>query len=143
RSIEIKQAVIDQDFREAGPRKVLNFGHTIGHAIESLSLKTENPLLHGEAIALGMIAETHISEKYAALSDAEAREIRSVLEQIYSDVHFLAKAEDLLELIQGDKKNKGDEFRFTLITQIGNGVVDVPISMEDVVEAMTLTKILA
>lgn len=143
KSIEIKQEVIDKDFREAGPRKVLNFGHTVGHAIESLSLQTDNPLLHGEAIALGMIAETYISEKYAALSDAEGKEIRSVLEEIYSDVQFLADAEDLMDVIHGDKKNKGDELRFALITQIGNGVVDVPIAEEDIIEAMSLTKILA
>lgn len=143
KSIEIKQAVIDQDFKEAGPRKVLNFGHTIGHAIESLSLQTENPLLHGEAIALGMIAETYVSEKYAALSDAEAQEIRSVIQEVYHDVTFLAEAEDLLELIQGDKKNRGDEVRLTLITRIGNGVVDVPVSREDIIEAMSMTNILA
>ncbi len=143
KSIAIKQEVIDKDFREAGPRKVLNFGHTIGHAIESLSLETDNPLLHGEAIALGMIAETHLSQKYAALSDTEAEEVRGVLEEIYHDVSFLAEAEDLLEVIQGDKKNRGDELRFTLITHIGNGVVDVPVSKEDIIEAMSLTKILA
>ncbi len=143
KSIAIKQEVIDKDFREAGPRKVLNFGHTIGHAIESLSLETDSPLLHGEAIALGMIAETHLSQKYTALSDPEAEEIRSVFEEIYHDVSFLAEAEDLMNVIQGDKKNRGDELRFTLITNIGNGVVDVPVSKEDIIEAMSLTKILA
>ena len=66
-----------------------------------------------------------------------------MLEEIYRDVHFLADAEDLMDVIQGDKKNKGDELRFTLITQIGNGVVDVPIAEEDIIEAMALTKILA
>lgn len=142
RSIEIKQTFIDQDFREAGPRKALNFGHTVGHAIESLSHKTANPLLHGEAIALGMMAEARLSERYAALDSAQMEEIVSVISGVYADVEFKASAESLIEVMLGDKKNKGDELRFSLITDIGNAVVDVPVSVEDVVAAMSLTNII-
>ena len=57
-SIKMKQKIVDEDPNEKGSRKILNFGHTIGHAIESLSWKTNKPLLHGEAVAVGIIAES-------------------------------------------------------------------------------------
>ena len=142
RSIEIKQIFIGQDFREAGPRKALNFGHTIGHAIESLSLKTASPLLHGEAIALGMIAETRLSVRYAALDSSQAEEIISTITGMYDEVTFKASSEALIEVMLGDKKNRGEELRFSLITEIGNAVVDVPVSKEDLIKAMSLTNIL-
>lgn len=141
-SIEIKQSFIDQDFKEMGPRKALNFGHTIGHAIESLSLKTAEPLLHGEAIALGMMAEALLSERYAALPSKQLTEILTAIGEFYSNVSFKASAEELLEVMLGDKKNRGDELRFSLITEIGNAVVDVPVSAEDVVGAMRQINIL-
>ena len=81
-SIRIKLGIVEQDPREKGLRKVLNFGHTIGHAIESLSLKTSDPLLHGEAVAIGMIAESKLSELMGLLPVDDFESIENAISKV-------------------------------------------------------------
>ena len=105
-SLKIKKEVVEADPFEKGVRKILNFGHTIGHAIESYSLeKTNHPLLHGEAIVIGMITESWIATQLCGLKSVELDEIKTVLlrhfpKQDISDFDF----ETLYKLILTDKK---------------------------------------
>lgn len=119
-SINIKYKVVLADPKEAGLRKILNFGHTIGHAIESLSW-AHAPLLHGEAIAIGMHCEAYLSYKTAGLSKNALDQISRFLLKIYPPYPQLLamKWEDLLNLMQQDKKNTDHQIAFSLIEAIG------------------------
>jgi 3-dehydroquinate synthase len=119
-SVMIKQSIVEKDPTEKGCRKILNFGHTIGHAIESLSWDTSKPLLHGEAVALGMIAEAYISNRLLGLSEVELNELTAFIKSIYPFYSLSAIAEDqILELIKQDKKKERKSNAFSLITAIG------------------------
>ena len=78
---EIKADVVNKDFKEGGLRKILNFGHTIGHAIETLSLETKSPLLHGEAVALGIVAICYIASKIGKINDNNFERIKNILKK--------------------------------------------------------------
>ncbi|WP_026705116.1 3-dehydroquinate synthase [Flavobacterium soli] len=122
-SIFIKNEIVKQDPRENGIRKALNFGHTLGHAIESYFLENKNKkkLLHGEAIAIGMILESYISWKKGFLAADEYLQIKTTLKSIYEEVLF--DENDLIpiqELLVHDKKNEYGNIQFALIEGIGN-----------------------
>lgn len=136
RSVEIKKSRVEQDFSEKGIRKTLNFGHTIGHALEGYFLEKQKPLLHGHAIGIGMIAEAYISFKLKLISDAEFEEIKKVLSALYGNV--LPEKPDevaLMKLIMNDKKNSGDSINFSLLKSIGNCVYDQNVSRELILES--------
>ncbi|NJN78009.1 MAG: 3-dehydroquinate synthase [Saprospiraceae bacterium] len=124
-SLNIKKEVVEMDPFEKGWRKSLNFGHTIGHAIESLLLETENRLLHGEAIAIGMICESYLSHKILEMSKADLDEICQYILAIYgkNDLFNLDK-NDLLNLMKQDKKNDANVINFTLLNRIGDANVN-------------------
>lgn len=140
RSVEIKQSFVEKDFRESGIRKALNFGHTVGHAIETASLETASPLMHGEAIALGMVAELYLSEKYTALDPRQVKNCIENIRKIYSDVKADFDTNDLINLMYSDKKNENSEIRFALLRQIGDPVVDVAVPEEGIREALKVLK---
>ncbi|MBU3682231.1 MAG: 3-dehydroquinate synthase [Flavobacterium sp.] len=122
RSIEIKNNIVIQDPTEKGIRKALNFGHTLGHAIESYFL--ENPyktsLLHGEAIAIGMQLEAHLSVQKGLLEHSHYLEIKNTLHALYPVVSFDENDIDEIEkLLIHDKKNEGGNVLFVLLTEIG------------------------
>ncbi len=126
RSVQIKKEVVVQDKYEGGLRKILNFGHTLGHAIESENLNSEDYLLHGEAISIGMITESYISMKMTGLSKGEYQEIKKYILKIYP--HFqnaLDNEESILEKLIKDKKNKQGLLNFSLINKIGESVFDI------------------
>ena len=136
-SAEIKQSIVDEDPREKGQRKLLNFGHTVGHAIESFLLHKEIPILHGEAVAAGLIIEADLSRKYSGLSDAEYEEVKAQIDSIYARLPLSkANTEDVLEWLKYDKKNQNGELRFSLLKGIGRGVYDIPVPVKDVKEAL-------
>jgi 3-dehydroquinate synthase len=123
-SIAIKQKHVDQDFRDNGVRKRLNFGHTIGHAIESHSLAV-NPenmsLSHGVSVALGIVVESYISTHVCGLSEDQLQEISIVLQRIVGSVEDdIPSLETLLPYLQKDKKNSEDNINFSLLKSIGN-----------------------
>lgn len=125
RSCQIKKDVVAQDEKEGGIRRLLNFGHTIGHAIESLSQETSQPLLHGEAISLGIIAEGRISQLMGLLSDKEYK----ILEQAFIQAGLPTETSDInvdkvLEQIKSDKKNEKGRTNWTLLQGIGKAVYD-------------------
>jgi 3-dehydroquinate synthase len=128
-SVAIKQSVVTADPYEKGRRKILNFGHTLGHAIETWSLTAEaQPLLHGEAIAIGMICETYLSQQYTGLSDKEATEIVSALQKWYPKHSIPAAAVNgILGLLSNDKKNDGNNVMYSLLRAIGDCTYDVAV----------------
>jgi 3-dehydroquinate synthase len=125
-SVNIKSNIVKKDPKEEGFRKVLNFGHTIGHAIESLSWKTEKPLLHGEAVAIGMIAESNLtSEVHPSL--AKQIKVAVINAGLPTKIEGI-KSRDILKMILTDKKNISGEINFSLPKKIGEVIPNVKIS---------------
>ncbi len=126
-SVAIKQQVVAEDPTEKGLRKILNFGHTLGHAIETHFL--DNPskkLLHGEAVAAGMIAEAYLSFKLKMIDESTLLQIEEYIFAVYGKCQLTA--EDLpavLALTLQDKKNKGGQVRFSLLNAAGSCTYDV------------------
>ncbi|MEI6767291.1 MAG: 3-dehydroquinate synthase [Bacteroidota bacterium] len=125
RAAKIKTAITETDLTEKGARKKLNFGHTIGHALESWSLKhLRKSMMHGEAVAAGMICESYISCKTAGLPLKQLKEITKVLTSLYTWNELEAEMVLLIEIMKHDKKNKQGVINFTLLKQIGEAVHD-------------------
>lgn len=137
RSVTIKNEIVSQDPREQGPRKVLNFGHTIGHAIESLSIMQGSPLLHGEAVALGLVAELYLSVKEKGFPEEVYREVRDFVKQHYLPYPLMDHVDTLYELMLHDKKNERWGVNFTLLSGIGEFSLDNYCSKDLVVEALS------
>ncbi len=126
-SVSLKNEVVIQDPLEKGLRKTLNFGHTIGHAIESYALaKDAVPLLHGEAIAVGMICEGYLAHRLNGLTKAELDDIIQTFRRHFPDYRYSSESYDqLLALMKNDKKNAGDRIGFALLSEIGRCSIDV------------------
>ncbi|MFH1319455.1 MAG: 3-dehydroquinate synthase [Bacteroidota bacterium] len=138
RSIQIKNNIVLKDPWEQGLRKVLNFGHTIGHALESDSLENDKiPLLHGEAVAIGMICESYLSCKVSGLSQVELEEITSFILSVF-DQHQIEINTDkeLIELMKQDKKNEIEKINFTLLSKSGKAVINQNCNDELICEAL-------
>lgn len=124
-SIEVKSRIVEEDPQEKGLRKLLNFGHTIGHAVETYLLNTDNSVLHGEAVAAGMLMESYISKEKALLSNNEFEEIEKVILKYYSKIEWNAAVDkELIDLMRNDKKNNSAVVNFTLLDKIGQGSVN-------------------
>lgn len=138
KAMECKTTVTDADPNERGLRKSLNFGHTVGHAIEACLVGTNTELLHGEAVAIGMLPALFLSEKYCGLDEKWTLLYKHKYAELFKNVKINGlDNERLVELMRNDKKNRGDEIRFTLIAEPGKPVVDVAVRREDIVEALT------
>lgn len=121
-SIQIKNTIVCEDLTENGIRKSLNFGHTLGHAIESYFLENENKrsLLHGEAVAVGMILESFISKEKGLLTNAEYHEIKYIINDIFERIDFSKfEIEKIIDLLIYDKKNEFGKVQFALLDGIG------------------------
>lgn len=124
-SVRIKQRIVLADPHERGPRKALNFGHTIGHAVESYWLDTLHPLLHGEAIAIGMICEAWLSHHQQGLGKEALDVITQFLLRHYG--HHPIPADSLPRLLaymRQDKKNEGDAINVSLLPAVGQVAVN-------------------
>ena len=138
RSVEIKNEIVTQDPTEKNIRKALNFGHTLGHAIESYFLENENKtsLLHGEAIAIGMILESYISLEKGLISREEYNQIKTTIKTIYDDVIFEENdIAPILELLIHDKKNEYGNIQFALIDGIGKIKINQSVENEFILKA--------
>ena len=137
-SIVIKNKVVTSDPTEQGLRKILNFGHTLGHAIESYFLENadKTPLLHGEAIAIGMILETYLSTKICGLSQNHLETITNGILKTFSKVTITkADQEHIIDLLKYDKKNSHGVVKFVLLEAIGKPKLDCVVSNELIFEA--------
>jgi len=136
-SLRIKRDVVQEDPYEKGRRKVLNFGHTIGHAIESFVLSAGKLLTHGEAVAAGMVAESYLSSKHLGLEAACLDEIVQVIKRFYPPIRFTEGDYDaLLGLMKKDKKNRAGNISFTLLPAIGQASFDQFVSDDSIREAL-------
>lgn len=137
KSLEIKQAVVQADPYEKGWRKALNFGHTIGHAVEAGLLETGSPLLHGEAIAAGMMAEAYLSTQLGGLPPQDLVAICRYLTDIYTLPPLPEnRFSDYVALMQNDKKNAGGRINCTLLEEPGRAKVDQFVSAQAIMESM-------
>jgi 3-dehydroquinate synthase len=134
-SVAIKQRVVEQDPTEQGIRKILNFGHTIGHAVETYFLtvprsgQLRKRLLHGEAIAVGMLAESYIACHKKMIDEILLTEIEEYLFSVYGNVRLTeADTEPILALTLQDKKNRGREIRMSLPDGTGSCAFDIPVT---------------
>lgn len=121
-SIQIKNTIVCEDLTENGIRKSLNFGHTLGHAIESYFLENDakTTLLHGEAIAVGMILESYISREKNLLTNEEYQEIKYIINDVFEKIEFTPfDIEKIIELLIFDKKNEFGKVQFALLDGIG------------------------
>ena len=124
-SLKIKKQTVEQDPFEKGWRKALNFGHTIGHAVEGVFLETDQPLLHGEAIAIGMICESYLSYQQVGLTKNELEIISQFLLKIYGRVHLPEiQFQEMIQLMKKDKKNENAQINFTLLESIGSASIN-------------------
>lgn len=127
-SCKIKSRVIESDEKESGLRKILNFGHTVGHAVESLSLKGTNPLLHGEAIAIGMIAESKLSEILGYITEDEFKRIEHTLKSAGLPICASnISAADIFQGMKFDKKNEKGAVKWTLLKKIGEADFNIAV----------------
>ena len=125
---EIKRQIVAKDPKEAGLRKILNFGHTLGHAIESHCLTTDCPLLHGEAVALGMAGALWLSVKHCGLDEQVLKDYEKKLPMLLSEAEISlteADIEPIMGYLVHDKKNMGDKPQIVLLEAVGKPVWDV------------------
>ena len=139
-SVHIKNEVVKRDPNEQGERKQLNFGHTLGHAIESYCLDNDSiqTLLHGEAIAAGMIMEGYLSFKICGLSEDKLTQIKNTFKAIYGTVVLTENDKSsIVELLKYDKKNSHGQVKYALLESIGSCKVDVLVNDELIDEAFS------
>ncbi len=135
-SVEFKYSVIKQDPTENGLRKILNFGHTIGHAVEAYFLSSGNRIFHGEAVAVGMITEAFIAFKQGLLPEEEFNQIIPYLLQIFGRIRLPENRNALVKLMGQDKKNQGKRILMALPKGIGKPVWDIEVSEMEILESL-------
>ena len=136
-SAEIKLNIVANDPKEKGERKLLNFGHTIGHAFESFLISKELPILHGEAIAAGMIMESFLSTEFSDLSKESYQEIESTIGSLFTRIPLMpGHIDEVMEWLKFDKKNEAGVLKFSLLKEIGEGVYNIEIPLGEVKKAI-------
>lgn len=124
-SVQIKEEIVEQDPFEHAIRKALNLGHTVGHAFESLALAENRPVLHGYAVAWGIVCELYLSHIKAGFPKDKMRQTIQFIKENYGTFTFDCKQYDqLYALMQHDKKNKAGTINFTLLKEIGDICID-------------------
>ena len=141
RSINIKNHFVEKDPTENGIRKALNFGHTFGHAFESLFMNTENEILHGEAVAHGLICELYLSKKTCRFPEIKLTKIVDYLLKTYpklsfSDLNF----NQIINFINHDKKKSGKHINVTLLEDFGKVKINQDCKVDDITEALNWYK---
>lgn len=137
KAIAVKDGITRSDTTEQGLRKILNFGHTIGHALETYLIDNQKEIRHGEGVAMGTVSALYISEKYCGLN----HEITSFYKDLYAknfnrfDLNGIP-IDALMEIMRHDKKNEGGDIRFVLIEDYGRPVYDVVVKPEDIVDSI-------
>jgi len=139
RSVSIKNSVVEADPKEKNLRKILNFGHTIGHAIETFSLESDHKktVLHGEAVAAGMVCEAYLSHKLNKLPRKELEEITQFILGLFKDTTLgQMDFHRLIELMKHDKKNGKGDINFSLLSSIGKCEINKKAKADQIIEAL-------
>lgn len=135
-SVKVKEHVVNVDPRENGIRKALNFGHTFGHAFESWALK-HNSILHGYAVAFGMVCELYLSAIKTNFPSDKMRQTVAFIKENYGTLNITCDDyEELIELMTHDKKNKAGVINFTLLGGIGDVKINQTATEEEMKEAL-------
>lgn len=135
-SIKVKEEIVEADPKEHGIRKALNFGHTFGHAFESFAMSSGRPILHGYAVAFGLITELYLSTVKSGFPTDKMRQTVRYIRENYGWYSF--SCDDypaILELMRHDKKNALGVINFTLLEDIGNVKLDQTATKEEIFEA--------
>lgn len=133
KAIELKNTIVKKDLHELNLRKSLNFGHNIGHALESSLIKQKKDILHGEAVAFGMILESEIATHLKRLSKKELKEITDYIHSIYKNIKLSPSTKKLMqEFLLHDKKNQGEKLCFALPNHIGNYELCCDVKIDDI-----------
>ena len=137
-AVALKQRIVAQDPYERGPRKLLNFGHTVGHALESYLLgQPGREVLHGEAVAAGLVCESWLSVQRGLLSAEELDRIETFVCSVFDKVNFVTLEVDIIAaLALQDKKNAAGTINCTLLAGIGHGVFDQAVTVANIAAAL-------
>lgn len=136
-SVAVKERIVREDPKERGIRKALNFGHTVGHAYESLSFKKNRPLLHGHAVAAGIVSELYLSHVLAGFPSSRLSTVVRYIKDYYPPFVFdCTDYETLYELMTHDKKNEGGVINFTLLSDIGEVRINRQVAKERILESL-------
>jgi 3-dehydroquinate synthase len=143
KTIKIKVNIIEEDPLEGGLRKILNFGHTIGHGLEGYYLEKSN-LAHGHCVALGLCAEAYLSWQKGLLSKEEYLDIENCIRRSFHFISVTAEEiTEILKLIQNDKKNSEDQIKCCLLSSIGSCLFDQVVSDDEIAKALFHLNLLA
>jgi 3-dehydroquinate synthase len=137
-SVSLKLLIVEKDTNEKGLRKALNYGHTLGHAIESyrMTLDRSQHLLHGEAIAIGLILETYISHKLYSFPKNKLEELINFIKIIYPSPYFVKAEQDkIIDFMKHDKKNVKGNINFVLLKDLGEPLLDIRVENELIYDA--------
>jgi 3-dehydroquinate synthase len=136
KSVMIKSDVVKKDPHEKGLRKILNFGHTLGHAIETWHLETHRDLLHGEAVAAGMILEAQMAYELKLIEKKHFEDIISYIDSVFERIATFPTFERIKSLLSQDKKNQGAMVMFSLINGPGSCLFDIVVNDDDILNAI-------
>ena len=137
-SVSIKQRVVEEDYYEKSFRKILNFGHTVGHAIETASFVDGKPIGHGLAVGKGMILESNIAMEIGMLERKEYEQIRKDLSWFDNEVDIgMYPAESMLGYMRKDKKNQSNKINFTLLSSIGKAEINCEVDLSVVMDVLS------
>lgn len=138
KNIAIKSKIVSKDKFEAGGRKALNFGHTVGHALETYFLNKGIQILHGEAIAIGIIVETRISVYSGLMLRTEFPHVLLLIISVFKDLpgYHPNSIPTILKLMEQDKKNKDGKKQFSLLTRIGNCSVNNSVEDRIIIDSL-------
>ena len=137
-SIQIKLNIVLQYTDEKGIRKALNFGHTLGHAIETyrMGLEPSKQLLHGEAIAIGLVLESYISKELLGFPNQNLETLRDFIDTTYTKQFFSVQEQtEIINLMKFDKKNVGNDINFVLLEDVGKPILDCKVSNDLIYKA--------
>ena len=136
-SVKVKENIVEADPREKGIRKALNLGHTFGHAFESMAMRQGQPVLHGYAVAWGIVCELFLSAVKTAFPTQRMRQTVGFIRQHYGQPNITCDDyPELLELMRHDKKNIGNSINFTLLGDIGDIRINQTATEEEIKEAL-------
>lgn len=136
KSVAVKASVVEADPKEKGIRKALNFGHTIGHAIESVAIDRELEIYHGDAVAYGMVVELYLSMKKLGFEAKHYEAVRKLVKERFPKYNPVADPEELYRLMLHDKKNEQNGVNFTLLRCPGKFEIDNYCSKEEILDAL-------
>ncbi len=136
KSVALKSAIVKKDPYDKGIRKTLNFGHTVGHAIESFLLGTNDELLHGEAIAIGILLESLIAYDKKMIKQLELELVIAMIRSNYKVLQFTKEEQDrIIELMMHDKKNKNNKIHMSLVNKLGSCKFNVEVNQQQIQKA--------